>query len=105
MSPDKKRESDPDIRKMLLDALAQLCATRTSREYLRSKGTYEILRELHKWENTDAGDRFCLLACENVVDILIRTEDEIGEDDLKSLDIPNDLVEKFSNLDSNPDEK
>lgn len=86
---------------MLLESLNQLCATRDGREYLRSKGTYEILRELHKWENTEAGDELCLLSCENVVDILIRTEDEIGEDNLKSIDIPNDVVEKFDNMDTN----
>lgn len=101
MSPDKQRESDPDIRKMLIDSLNQLCATRKARDFLRSKGTYEILRELHKWENTNAGDKLCLISCENVVDILIRTEDEIGEDNLKQLDVPNELVEKFDKMDSN----
>lgn len=57
---------------MLLESLGQLCATTKSREILRKNGTYEILRELHKWECTDNGDPACLLACENVVDILIR---------------------------------
>lgn len=95
------RESDPDIRKMLIDSLAQLCATRKAREYLRSNGTYEILRELHKWENSDAGDKLCLIACENVIDIIIRTEDEIGEENLKALDIPKELIEKFNKMDSN----
>lgn len=101
LGPDKKRESDPDIRKMLLESLAQLCATRKAREFLRSKGTYEVLRELHKFECTDDGDPTVLLACENVVDILIRTEDEIGEDNLKALDIPNDVLDKFNTMDSN----
>lgn len=101
LGPDKKRETDPDIRKMLLESLAQLCATRKARETLRSKGTYEVLRELHKFECTDNGDPSVLLACENVVDILIRTEDEIGEDNLKSLDIPNDVLNKFNKMDSN----
>lgn len=91
----KQRESDPDMRKMLLESLAQLCSTRKAREFLRDQGTYEILRELHKFELTDAGDRFALLACENVVDVLIRTEEEIGEDNLKELEIPADLVDKF----------
>lgn len=72
LDTDKKREDDPDLRKMLLESLSQLCATRKARDYLRLKGTYEILRELHKFELTDSGDRFALLACENVVDILIR---------------------------------
>lgn len=86
---------------MLIDSLAQLCATRKAREYLRSNGTYEILRELHKWENSDAGDKLCLIACENVIDIIIRTEDEIGEENLKALDIPSELIEKFNKMDSN----
>lgn len=101
LSPDKQRESDPDVRKMLIDCLNQLCATRKGREIMRTKGTYEILRELHKWENGESGDKLCLISCENVVDILIRTEDEIGEDNLKSLDVPTDLVEKFGQMNSN----
>lgn len=101
LGSDKKRESDPDIRKMLLESLAQLCATRKAREFLRSKGTYEVLRELHKFECTDDGDPSVLLACENVVDILIRTEDEIGEDNLKAIDIPHDVLDKFNKMDSN----
>lgn len=55
-------------RLMLLEALNQLCATKVTREILREKNTYIILRELHKWEK----DKSCLLACENVVDILIK---------------------------------
>jgi len=49
-----------------------LCSTRRSREILRSRGVYEILREYHKWEAKVAKDSDCLLACENVVDILIK---------------------------------
>ena len=64
----KQREPDPDIRIMLLEALEQLCATRKGRQILREKNTYVILRELHRWEK----DKNVLLACENVVDILIR---------------------------------
>ncbi|KAI9580944.1 hypothetical protein GQX74_011086 [Glossina fuscipes] len=47
--PDTKtREEDPILRKMLLECLLQLCATRKSRQHLRSKGVYEILREYRK---------------------------------------------------------
>lgn len=53
---------------MLLEALLQLCATKIGREYLRDNNAYIILRELHKWEK----DPSVLLACENVVDILIK---------------------------------
>ncbi|XP_063707348.1 protein HGH1 homolog [Culicoides brevitarsis] len=100
LGPDKKREADPDVRKMLLESLAQLCATRKGREILRERGTYLILRELHKWENSDEGNPQTLVACENVVDILIRTEEEIGEDNLKTLEIPDDVKDKIEKMEN-----
>lgn len=98
LDADKKRESDSDIRKMLLESLAQLCATRHGRTYLREKCAYEILRELHKFEMTPEGESQVLRACEDVVDILIKTEDEIGHDNLKKVDIPEEMMEKIENL-------
>jgi len=68
LDADKKREEDPDIRRLLLEALTQLCAKREAREKFRDQNVYVILRELHKWET----DRPSLLACENLVDLLIR---------------------------------
>lgn len=53
---------------MLLESITQLCSSRKCREFIRDKNTYVILRELHKWEK----DKKALLACENLVDILIR---------------------------------
>jgi len=96
--PDTKtREPSPDIRRQLLETLNQLCVTKFGRQFLRDHNTYIILRELHKWEENPS----VLLACENVVDILIRTEEEIGFDHLKTVDIPEELEEKFNNLTSN----
>lgn len=95
LDAEKQREADADLRHMLLDCLSQLCATRKNREFLREKGTYEILREYHKWET----NRKALYYCENIVNILIRTEDEIGQEDLSKLDIPNDLLERFDKED------
>lgn len=95
LDADKQRESDVDLRNMLLDCLSQLCATRKSRDYLRSMGTYEILREYHKWET----NRKALYYCENIVNILIRTEEEIGEEDLSKIEVPQDLHEKFDKYD------
>jgi hypothetical protein len=92
---DKVREEDPDIRCMLLEALTQLCSKRQSREFIRDKNTYVILRELHKWEK----DKKALLACENLVDILIRTEEEIGEDNLREVDVPEHLRDGFQKAD------
>ncbi|CRK97286.1 CLUMA_CG010681, isoform A [Clunio marinus] len=98
LDSEKKREVDPDIRTMLLESLAQLCATKNGRNYLREKGTYEILRELHKFECSAEGDKRCLRTCEDVVDILIKTEDEIGHDNLKQVEIPQDMIEKIEKL-------
>uniref|UniRef100_A0A1A9ZP45 Protein HGH1 homolog n=1 Tax=Glossina pallidipes TaxID=7398 RepID=A0A1A9ZP45_GLOPL len=94
--PDTKtREEDPGLRKMLLECLLQLCATRKSREHLRSKGVYEILREYHKWEQQEGRHKDCLLACENVVDILIKKEEEILVDNYKTIEVSKDMKEKF----------
>ncbi|KAG7203869.1 hypothetical protein KM043_017923 [Ampulex compressa] len=91
----KEREPDIDIRIMLLEALEQLCATKGAREILREKNTYVILREYHKWEK----NKSALLACENVVDILIRTETEIGLDNLKEVEVPSEYKEQFRKMD------
>ncbi|CAD6991361.1 protein HGH1 homolog [Ceratitis capitata] len=91
----KAREEDPDLRKMLLESLLQLCATKRSREFLRSKGVYEILREYHKWETETGKDKDCLMACLNVVDILIKKEEEIGLDNYKEVEVPEDIADKF----------
>lgn len=80
---------------MLLEAITQLCVNKENREFIRDKNTYVILRELHKWEK----DRKSLLACENLVDILIRTEEEIGRENLKDLEVPADMQEKFTKMD------
>lgn len=98
LDSDKKREADTDIRMMLLESLSQLCATRHGRIYLRDKCAYEILRELHKFEHSPEGDARCFKACEDVVDILIKTEDEIGHDNLKQVEIPNDVMEKIEKM-------
>ncbi|KAH0553279.1 protein HGH1 homolog [Cotesia glomerata] len=91
----KERERDVDIRTMILEALCQLCATKEAREIIREKNAYVILREYHKWEK----DKAALLACENVIDILIRTEEEIGIDNLKQIEVPSKYSEKFQEID------
>lgn len=79
---------------MLLEAITQLCAKRNNREYIREKNTYVILRELHKSEENQQ----VKAACENLVDILIRTEEEIGVENLKEVEIPEEVEGKFKTL-------
>ncbi|KAK9501810.1 hypothetical protein O3M35_012473 [Rhynocoris fuscipes] len=96
LGDDKTRESDSHIRLLLLKCLLLLCRTRQPRVFVRDNGAYYILREYHKWEK----DSRLILATENVVDLLIRTEDEIGLDDLASVDVPADMKEKFEKWDN-----
>ncbi|XP_023346484.1 protein HGH1 homolog [Eurytemora carolleeae] len=98
LDEDKKIEEDPDIRKMILEALTQLCSKRSAREILRKKNTYIILRELHKQARFEK-DREVLLACENVIDILIKTEEEIAIENYHEVDVPEHLVQKFEQMD------
>lgn len=93
---EKERESDSYVRKLLLHSLLMLCDTKHGRTILRDQQTYLILREYHKWETEPS----LILACENVVDILIRTEDEIGVDNLKCLEVPEELQEQFRKMDT-----
>ena len=73
---DKEREPDPDLRHMLVETVFKLCTSKKCREFVRSKNTYVICRELHKWEK----DRKVDLAIQKLVDLLI------GDDDGKNLD-------------------
>lgn len=91
----KQREEDPEIRKILLESIMQLCMTRKCRENIRDQNAYLILRELHKWEE----DRMCLLILDDLVNILIQTEEEIGVDDMSSVDVPVEYHEKFAKMD------
>lgn len=87
LDQDKDIEHDADIRKLLLEALCQLCATRKGRERIREQNVYLILRELHKVEK----DENVKLACENVVDILIKKEEEIKLDNYREVNVPDDI--------------
>ena len=97
LDEDKKIEEDTDIRKLLLEALLQLCATKKAREIIRDQNAYLILRELHKIET----DETAKLACENVVDILIKKEEEINFDNYKTVEVPEDLKEKLESVELN----
>ncbi|XP_013141801.1 PREDICTED: protein HGH1 homolog [Papilio polytes] len=93
---EKQRELDIDIRKMILETLNKLCSKHEFREILRGNGVYYVLRELHKWEKEPT----VCLACENVVDILIQKEEEVGAEDLSKIDVPEDMIDKFEKMDA-----
>lgn len=68
---DKLRDPLPEIICVHLESLLLLCSTRATREYLRSKSVYPLIRELHK--NVDNDDIQEL--CDRLVQMLMRDED------------------------------
>lgn len=88
---DKKREEDPDIRKMLLETLLLLTATKPGRQTLKEKSVYPIVREFHRWEK----DVHVGAACEKLVQVLIGDEPEEGMENLMEVEIPEDVQEKL----------
>ncbi|XP_068598727.1 protein HGH1 homolog [Brachionichthys hirsutus] len=92
---DKTREDDPDIRKMLLETLLLLTATKPGRLTLKSRSVYPIVREFHSWE-TDVHVR---AACEKLVQVLIGDEPEPQMENLMELEIPRDVEEKLKEAD------
>ncbi|XP_052802188.1 protein HGH1 homolog [Mya arenaria] len=91
---DKEREPIAPIRKMLCEALLQLCATRAGKKYIKDKNTYVIMREYFKWEREM--DPVNEIAAMNVIDMMIGDEptEEFGEN-LKDVDIPEDVLKRF----------
>ncbi|KAL5016271.1 hypothetical protein ScPMuIL_005860 [Solemya velum] len=92
---DKTREPLPNLRKMLVETILQLCATRKGRAFVKEKNAYVIMREYHKWETVDANDNAIL----NLVDVLIGDEPPEGIENLKEVDVPQEYIEKFNKLD------
>ncbi|XP_074841649.1 protein HGH1 homolog isoform X1 [Carettochelys insculpta] len=92
---DKQREEDPDLRKMLLEAILLLTATKAGRRLVREKGTYLVLRELHRWEP----EPDVLAACEKLIQVLIGDEPEAGMENLLEVKIPEEVEEQLQRLD------
>lgn len=98
---DKEREEDPDIRKMLLETLFLLTATKSGRRMLKDKNAYPILREFHRWEK----DVHVGAACEKLVQVLIGDEPEQGMENLMEVEIPDDVEEKLKDADAKEQEE
>ncbi|RZF40483.1 hypothetical protein LSTR_LSTR000362 [Laodelphax striatellus] len=90
-----KKTMDPDLCILVLDTLLIFCATKRGRCILRESDVYIALKEVHSTSSNKAIE----IAAEKIVDILIRTEDEIGVEDYLDLKIPDHLVEKFRKCD------
>ncbi|XP_039298755.1 protein HGH1 homolog [Nilaparvata lugens] len=87
---------DPELCILLLETLLIFCATKRGRIIMRECDVYVALKEVH----STSTDKAIEIATEKIVDILIRTEEEIGIDDYLDLEIPTHLVEKFHKCDA-----
>ncbi|XP_004618767.2 protein HGH1 homolog [Sorex araneus] len=95
LPPDKLREPDADIRKMLIEAVMLLTATALGRQQVRDQGAYLILRELHSWEpEPDVRS-----ACERLIQVLIGDEPERGMENLLEVQVPEDVEQQLQQLD------
>ncbi|XP_042201570.1 protein HGH1 homolog, partial [Callorhinchus milii] len=92
---DKQREKDPDIRKMLIEAINLLTATKSGREQVRERNAYVVVRELHKWEP----EPDVQAACEKLVQVLISDEPEEGMENLLEVEVPEEIDEKLRQQD------
>ncbi|XP_052016925.1 protein HGH1 homolog isoform X2 [Apodemus sylvaticus] len=95
LSPDKQREPDADIRKMLIEAIMLLTATAPGRKQVRDQGAYLILRELHSWEP----EPDVRMACEKLIQVLIGDEPEVGMENLLEVQVPEDVERQLQELD------
>ncbi|XP_027713591.1 protein HGH1 homolog [Vombatus ursinus] len=95
LPPDKEREPDPDIRRMLIETIMLLTATAPGRQLVKDQGAYLVLRELHSWER----DPNVRLACEKLIQVLIGDEPEAGMENLLEVSVPPDVEQRLQQLD------
>lgn len=101
LPPDKQREPDADIRKMLIEAIMLLTATAPGRRQVRDQGAYLILRELHSWEpESDVRG-----TCEKLIQVLIGDEPERGMENLLEVQVPEDVERQLQELDRQEQEQ
>ncbi|KAI9291484.1 DUF383-domain-containing protein [Neoconidiobolus thromboides FSU 785] len=73
---DKKRESDPKLRATLVESLVLLTGTKDSRQALRDRKVYPVIRELHKFESgLSQPYQNCLDQMDALVNMLMRDEE------------------------------
>ncbi|XP_049621599.1 protein HGH1 homolog [Suncus etruscus] len=95
LPPDKQREPDADIRKMLIEAIMLLTATAPGRKHVKDSGAYLVLRELYNWEP----EPDVRTACEKLIQVLIGDEPECGLENLLEVQVPEDVERQLQKLD------
>ncbi|PVV01360.1 hypothetical protein BB560_004224 [Smittium megazygosporum] len=93
LPPDKQRETDDVLRLSLIESLILLCTERESREYLREKQVYPIVRQLHlaiPASDVKSGD-----AIDRLVQLLMREESSLTASGIKEIPDDSDMFEEI----------
>ncbi|ORX78558.1 DUF383/DUF384 domain-containing protein [Basidiobolus meristosporus CBS 931.73] len=85
----KKREADPHLRRILLEALVLLTTTREGRDILRAKKVYPIVREAHLAEQ----DSEIQEVADRIVQMIMRDEPKIAEQEPMEDDDDDKIIE------------
>ncbi|XP_053913721.1 protein HGH1 homolog isoform X5 [Cuculus canorus] len=101
LPPEKQREEEPDIRKMLLETIMLLSATAVGRGVLRAKGTFPVLRELHRSEQEPR----VLAACQKLIQVLIGDDPPPGMENLLTVEVPAEVELQLQRLDREEEEE
>ncbi|CAO3638828.1 unnamed protein product [Cunninghamella blakesleeana] len=88
LGDDKKRETDPVLRTMLVEALILLTHSRFGRDYLRNKQVYRVIQRLHAQETDDDIKE----KCHTLVDMLIREESNAEITEINNEDEDEDMI-------------
>ncbi|NXM35589.1 HGH1 protein, partial [Oxyruncus cristatus] len=79
----------------------QLTATKAGRRVVRARGTYVVLRELHRWER----DPEVLSTCHKLIQVLIGDEPEPGLENLLEVTVPAEVEQRLQRLDREEEEQ
>lgn len=93
LDEDRKVEPLKEIVITHLESLLLLCSTRKGRDFLRSKSTYPVIRELHK----EANDEEITDICDRVVQMLMRDEGE-QKPDVEEIEEIKEMVGKIEQI-------
>lgn len=84
--PGKEREPDAEVRRSLLGALQLLCTEKASRQFLRKRRAYPLIRNYDQSETDEANSEIAF----NVVNFLVRDEEQGDNEGLVGAAEPTD---------------
>ncbi|PVU84940.1 hypothetical protein BB559_006910 [Furculomyces boomerangus] len=96
LPPEKQRETDHQLRLTLVEALVLLATHRESREHLRKKKVYPIIRQLHLSDNDEQTSE----AIDKLVQLLMRYEenDERANENINNTPKIRNMDEDFEEI-------